>query len=375
MLIGFSFLTRQVGIFGLFAVLYIFLLRKERRISRYLLAFGMPCIMILLYFIWTIVLGHATFTQSHYVFGASFKQLLKVTFLTSTLPSRFFNMIMDLGLFLFPLVLPYLIQKNFWRQFLKKDFVLICIFWGLIIICGTINHVGYHHDLMPFMPNIFIKGWARIIWLRGLCTVIAIPATILVFTLLTSYCIEIFQNNSTSIMQKTFYLVAALHVGATLIYFWNFDTYLLPIIALLLFLMLDICSNNLQLHPNRYIAAIVFCLMMLWTPSMTAGNFKLIKTMWRSAEKLRSEGIPLTEIDGYFEWNHWYHYQDAVQCFKKKLAQGDTVTLSDMFNGYLPLYKVDHLPVSPRYQAEKEISYSVSWLPVKKHIYILKRVN
>jgi hypothetical protein len=373
-LLGLSFLTRQIGIFGLVGVLAVFILQKERRISHYLIAIGPPVAMIIAYFFWTNLHGHTTVMQGQFVYSASFKQLVDLNFLTRILPNRTFNMIMDLGLFLSPIVVPFLFQKKFWIQFFRKNQILICIVWGTLIIGGTVYRIGFDGDVMPFMPNIFMRGWVRLVWLRVMCTAITVPAAILVFSLLTRYVIELVKNISSSVLQIAIIIVIVLHFVTTLIYLWHYDTYLLPLIALMLFLLVDLCSNKLQLRPNITIAGIIFIIMFIWTASMTVGDHARIKTMWQSAEKLLNDGVPLKEIDGDFEWNHWHHFQEAAQDFKRQLGLGNTSATLDMFKGHLPLYKINFLPADPHYQTEETVPYSIPWLPIHKYIYIQKRI-
>jgi hypothetical protein len=142
---------------------------------------------------------------------------------------------------------------------------------------------------------------------------------------------------------EVFLLLAALCEIGSVLFFRSFDRYYLSFFLPIFFLFL---YSGLR-HPVRgtaaYLAAIwVGCLVIL-SVAGTRSYFSLSRVKWLMANKLVQEGVPVSNIDGGYEWLGWYWYRN-----------GDPAILP-YYNPQVPWYITT---LMPDVQREYVVSYS-----------------
>jgi len=258
---------------------------------------------------------HNLFGQDH----STFKYLLR----------QGLNIFVYAGFFIFPLVFR-VSRTAIWKSRRSPSF-LICI----VVMVGIGIYCLVHRNNIPLMGNIMnpygigpvdmrdvtilhldnIEPLPAIVW-QLLCFVGIIGGGVLLWTMINS--IRSVQKSDRPLLW--FLLFFAIAYCLVMLIGGTYDRYLIPLIPVLSVLMLTRLPEQDEDDPasmmNRQLgrcAAVFFFLVGAWfSVAGTTNYLSWNKARWNALRFLTYEaGIPPTHIDGGFEFNGYYNYNDT----------------------------------------------------------------
>jgi hypothetical protein len=204
--------------------------------------------------------------------------------------------------------------------------------WIIITACGIIGGIIIINLIYPAIKKIFLKlpdenvggnNWL-VIFIASACILYSIPLTI-----------------------------------------GFFDRYLIFYIPLLLVLIISVSKINLNGKISFTVSGVIIVIFMIFSVAATHDYLSWNRARWRALDYLTKElKISYKDIDGGFEFNGWYGYD---QNYKKSNDKSWWWVINDE-------YRIT-LGMVPNYKTFKIFTYP-SWVQMKTNeIYILKKLH
>jgi hypothetical protein len=331
-----AMLSRQLAVFVpmAFAVAYMF--RHGLNFRRVMFAALPSLVCILAYLLlkqWLERSGHlpVLFSNSNERFVASLLSLR----LPFVMMDNLYIVVLYLGLFAAPLLIPAMLLQNVWRQKSRQlaGLAFFIVLIGLaraqfleqpfLMPLGTniLNYAGLGpptlHDGFA-TGNLQPQALPQSFWWTVTITAVlgAAGIVLLLWGLLT----RVFASASSGCRSEesviTIFLIASIAIYlAPILVAGFFDRYLLPIYFPLLLLIFLSGFMNVEFRPFAIAALGVSILTMGWISiAGTRDYFSWNRARWSAVEYLqKSEGVDIANFDGGFEVNGLYAYDSAYK--------------------------------------------------------------
>jgi len=387
-----SFLIRQNGILISLGIFVYYLLNRKKLTKKiFLIITLIPVFTFVIFYYWYNFIHGPTLQYIYSTYKIwSYKNNLLVLFLR--VAYRSFHILEYLGLFLIPLLLGCI--PSFKKIIRFDKITILCSF---VILLGVV--IAYFFspfgEIMPYTTNIInTQGLGPTEHLQGTRDDI-LPSYIWKFiTALSSisaivFFISIFQirKDITSIY-TLIYLIGLLQFANILLTPAGFDRYIVVLLPIVIILFLDFIDKIKISKIWILMGLIVFGFFSI-TGTLDYLNWNNAK--WEGTQYLLKEGISPNEIDGGFEFNGWYLYDDYVKNlnltttdekkdyldrFKKEIEVGDVVFPTPENKSWWFVvddkYKLSFSEF-PNYLTIKKTHYSTPFSLEGNYIYVLKR--
>jgi hypothetical protein len=313
------------------------------------------------------------------------------------------NQFLELGGFLLPLSawVAYRAFQGNKKLEAKNRLLVLSMGFGLLVGLGSI----FRGNFFPFMPNILHKGGIGPLtlhdtyilglshytefpqWLWILLTLLSgIGAGLLlwVFIEIAKDLFFIFKNRSLQAVESiSFFILLCFFIYmGPLILIPSMDRYLILPLAVLCILMAMYCRRYLQPNggpPTKYMIVVTYSMVLLWGWYSIAGThdyFSWNRVRWQNLHELINTGMPVTKIDGGFEFNGYiFHDNPHPQAYWHLTIQASK---SNPPRSWWWVQDDEYLTTFgtiPNTQVEKMETFS-RWFPFTDgRLYLLKRAG
>lgn len=267
-----------------------------------------------------------------------------------------------LGFFLLPLTLGFLFGGWGKRKILSYSLIFVSLVCGIVMAFAKGRLFPYYRNILsvyglgPRGTDLVLTGtplpiigtMPQII----LTLLVSLSAGILLALIVTS-AIRYFSRSRQDRQMIGFLILAALSQVATVFMFLSFDRYYLPIFLFLL-IGLGFFINKLKISALNIF---VLSLLALLVVSLTSLNLSENRVKWQIADKLKADGVPVTDIDGGYEWLGWNWYGRTPAWQVHYFYPGIPWYIGQIFADNLRVYVVSYSPTITGYQLIKTYPY------------------
>jgi 4-amino-4-deoxy-L-arabinose transferase-like glycosyltransferase len=117
------------------------------------------------------------------------------------------------------------------------------------------------------------------------------------------------------------YLTTLILVAASLSFFTYFERYLLPLMPGAIVLLLDV-TRRARFSVRAGLAGLL--VVAVFSTMLMRDYFAWNQVKWGAGRELLAAGVPVEKIDGGYEWDGWYLYDESVAHIR---AQGLEMTI------------------------------------------------
>lgn len=371
-----AFLARQLGgliplVFGLWVLFdksaSIFQTRSNRwvRLRWFLTAAGVPGIVFLVYFGWTLFFGGATWADQARTLGRTW-QFWQQPDVAGFLVRRFIEAVVTLGVYILPLwfglttAMPegwhHWQQSRLWRK----------ISLGLLaaLFVAVVVRLAGRDEWFPYLPDQLTRHGMRPYLAYAAYTLniqrpLVVPLSLSVMLtvlgalaglVLCDWMLRRISERVSPEFALIYGTTTAFAVGS-LVFFSFYEHYLLVLMPGVIILTLDM-TRRVHFSSLRGVAG--FVLVAMCSIALMQDYFAFTELKWDAAQALRREGVPIEKIDAGFEWDGWYLYDESLAYIQ---AHHLPMTITPWEYIWDPEYIFAFEPI-PGYRVEKRLKFS-----------------